>query len=673
MRLSLFLLVFLAAFAPASAATYIVDGVNPNDVVNSSRFYDAGKGMDWKQDTPNDALAKYWIDYSYNTTDKNLRQWANFGSLAERLKATTQPSYSEKPRSHDETGNYKAYSYATQLMDDSLKCWAYTTSNIISYWQSTYGVFYKGNADLPMGHTYAKSMLAETTGIQSTKVSYEFYKYAYNNGSASGASAALDWWMRGATSGYFSSAPSDNDGYFNEYFTGSQYGYVTGSDLLPQDRTSGSTSWAQAIATALGYKDNGDGTFSPSTDGQIAYVSIGGHAVSCYGFETDDSGELKALYLANSDNVKYSLDKYYIKYREQGDGASNDYHYCLYTDENCTQAWENYFLNSIEYINTPDALKKMYEKYSSLDSVLQWGEGNGTWEIKSETDRLEALPTGEKWQIDASLVSGQKDMYNAYFTQGRKAEFLQATANRAISVKGDIETQLLTITTGEGLTDTLTGEGSNTLTAKDGLKKQGKGIAKLAALKLAEKSSVQVEEGSLHLLNQSGVQLAELVLANGTIFGAYTGSDAVEAQETTLTLGSGSKLTAGSNTQLLANLVLSGATLTLTDGGLTLGSTLSLGTGNKLLVEGGLGERFVLMNGVDSLVLGNATAVTSLSTPVDAHDYFNNLDAGTYNITYSDNTVALTSTNVPETSSTILCLLSLVVGVAHRQRRRSKS
>ena len=79
------------------------------------------------------------------------------------------------------------------------------------------------------------------------------------------------------------------------------------------------------------------------------------------------------------------------------------------------------------------------------------------------------------------------------------------------------------------------------------------------------------------------------------------------------------------------------------------------------------------MNGVDSLVLGNATAVTSLSTPVDAHDYFNNLDAGTYNITYSDNTVALISTNVPETSSTILCLLSLVVGVAHRQRRRSKS
>ncbi|MGN0874477.1 MAG: hypothetical protein ACI4OZ_04745 [Akkermansia sp.] len=60
MRPSLFLLGFLAAFAPAFAATYIVDGVNPDDVVNSSRFYDAGKGMDWKQDTPNDALAKYW-------------------------------------------------------------------------------------------------------------------------------------------------------------------------------------------------------------------------------------------------------------------------------------------------------------------------------------------------------------------------------------------------------------------------------------------------------------------------------------------------------------------------------------------------------------------------------------------------------------------------------------
>lgn len=669
MRLSLFLLGFLAAFAPASAATYIVDGVNPNDVVNSSRFYDAGKGISWSEQGPNDALCDLWNAWGGTTAQG---QWAKLGDLAEKMTAVPRGIV---PIRYNDTSstNSKASTYALNLRRDTYECWAYTTSNLISYWQSTYGVFYKGNATLPMGHTYSKDIIKNTTGIQSTKVSYEFYKYAYNNGSASGASAALDWWMRGATSGYFSSAPSDNDGYFNEYFTGSQYGYVTGSDLLPQDRTSGSTSWAQAIATALGYKDNGDGTFSPSTDGQIAYVSIGGHAVSCYGFETDDSGELKALYLANSDNVKYSLDKYYIKYRGQGDGASNDYHYCLYTDENCTQAWESYFLNSIEYINTPDTLKKMYEKYSSQDSVLQWGEGNGTWEIKSETDSLEALPTGEKWQIDASLVSGQKDMYNAYFTQGRKAEFLQATANRAISVKGDIETQLLTITTGEGLTDTLTGEGSNTLTAKDGLKKQGKGIAKLAALKLAEKSSVQVEEGSLHLLNQSGVQLAELVLANGTIFGAYTGSDAVEAQETTLTLGSGSKLTAGSNTQLLANLVLSGATLTLTDGGLTLGSTLTLGTGNTLLVEGGLGERFVLMNGVDSLVLGNATAVTSLSTPVDAHDYFNNLDAGTYDITYSDNTVALTSTNVPETSSTILCLLSLVVGVAHRQRRRSKS
>lgn len=41
---------------------------------------------------------------------------------------------------------------------DSLMCWAHTASNMIQYWQSYYGVFYKGNQQLPYGSDYTREL-----------------------------------------------------------------------------------------------------------------------------------------------------------------------------------------------------------------------------------------------------------------------------------------------------------------------------------------------------------------------------------------------------------------------------------------------------------------------------------------------------------------------------------
>lgn len=650
MRPSLFLLGFLAAFAPAFAATYIVDGVNPDDVVNSSRFYDAGKGNNWTLYSPHtgrENLATKWKktkDYSFFQSD-----------YADRF-----------DNNINDPTHYDIRTRAAKVIDDSNKCWAYTSSNVIQYWVDTYGVFYgKGTQYIDSGDSYATSLKSEFEGIQHTKRSLEFYDNTNNLGGS--AVYAFSWWFCGgaaelntsAQKNLFKTDTGNNGGYFADHFKTQEFGY--------EDNT-GQT-WATAIGKALGYTRTGN-TYTKTEEGQIAYISITGHAVTCYGFEVDDNGELISLLVANSDNAAYSLDKVYVD--------ENGY---LYSDASHQEKWTTningksdileHQLNYISYIKTPDSLKQLLKNYRDSNADLVWLGGDGIWQYA--TNSAASPDSGCPWTVHLGFGSEYEGDYRHHFDSTGKAILSEYTANRAISVKGDIETQQLTITTGEGLTDTLTGEGSNTLTAKDGLKKQGKGTAKLAALKLAEKTGVHVEEGSLSLLNQSGMQLAELVLANGTVFGAYTGSETVETQETTLTLGSGSKLTAGSNTQLLANLVLNGAALTLTNGGLTLGSTLTLGTGNTLLAEGGLGERFILMNGVDSLILGNTPAVTSLSTPVDAHDYFNNLAAGTYNITYSNNTVMLLSVDAPETGSSILCLLGLVGSATYRRRKRSKS
>lgn len=540
----------------ADAASFIADGVDVNDLAKEgSRFYDAAKGWNWIR--YNQTIKEVWEQ------DKN---WSQFGKLEQAGKLPPIPF-----------GMSAGYKKFDELRDDENKCWAYTSSNVIQYWQDVYGQFYTGSkGELPTGLTYSRENLEKFGGIQSTAISLLFYQNTNNYGGDS--SYAFEWYLRsGATTSgdgtvMFTNATSSG-GYFSEYFTSNSggntwtygYGYAATTDLR---------GWANEFAEALGCTLGADGQYHVTSEGQIAYVSLRNdemrqHAMTCYGFETDNNGNLAAVYMADSDNEDgYKLDKYYV----------GEYAY-LYTDEARTQS-SGFYLNSLAYINTPASLKRMLA--GSRADVLEWGEGNGDW--------VAGLASNSHWKTAQNV--------EAEFAAGKDAVFSKAASDRTIDVKGSVEAGAVTVETGQGLTDAFTGTADAVLKASSYAKK-GEGKQEIS-VKL-ETPSLSVQGGELELARQGeAIGLTKLELAADTVFSAYR--QGTEGSLAEVLLAEGSSFVAGKGVAIKADLTLAGASLTL-GGTLTLqSSTLTLGAGNTLrfpdLPEGG-----ILATGVSCLNL----------------------------------------------------------------------
>lgn len=143
----------------------------------------------------------------------------------------------------------------------------------------------------------------------------------------------------------------------------------------------------------------------------------------------------------------------------------------------------------------------------------------------------------------------------------------------------------------------------------------------------------------------------------------------------------------GSGAKLNANLTLaSGSTLSVAEGGVALGSSLSLQQGltlddATLARVGGLsvGESHVLFTGVDSLRLATSETeyqeVSDADSSILASTYFKNIGSN-YQLTYtmSENaadggTLSITMAAVPEPTTTTLSLLALAALIARRRRK----
>ncbi len=202
-------------------------------------------------------------------------------------------------------------------------------------------------------------------------------------------------------------------------------------------------------------------------------------------------------------------------------------------------------------------------------------------------------------------------------------------------------------------------------------------------------------KGSLTFLNQSeGLSLANLNIGQNATVNAYKGEQ--PAQETLLLAEDGGSsleatitvsgtLTAAGNATLNANLVMAdGATLNVQNGGITMGSTVSLGTNEKFVLTGatvndGVLENYVLFTGVDALTL-NGTAVTKMGW-YDATDILGSTGTITANgsvldtvnhsyvIGYWNGTVSLAESTVPEPATATLSLLALAALAARRKRK----
>lgn len=489
----------------ASAETiYIAEGVDMEDYYGSERFNRCAKA----------AYMNYWdLQAEYERT-------GSLDFLGELAKYVV-PNAEGKIDLTDRT-------CTAELRDTEYMCWSHSASDVIQYWQTYYGVFYKGDKPLPYGFNYSREMLKLTGGGASSQVCTVFTDAWVNEGG--NFLPAVNWYFDKTYDGVYSDA------------TPGTGGYDFGVKVNVRDRyVSASTSRAQlleSVAEILGYTKK-DGVWELSKRGQIADITLSrtesGHAITLWGFTVDENGELVSLIVSDNNRASYSTEHLYLKLTSLEGGPERWY---VYQDPECTTLYypsRDYWLNSIHTIDTPDILEQKYAAYHADDSVLVWNgkRADGAWsEASSAEATLDVLPTeANGWKIYAV-----DDYYNSYYQQEKNVRFDDTADSTAVAVKGYIAAKNWEIDNTTKTYSFTGGEKAN-LTV-DSLSKSGTGTASLTGLTVSAQKVVDAETDSVLATGALTVSAGTLAVGGCTL----SFDSASVASSATLSITSSSSL-----------------------------------------------------------------------------------------------------------------------------------
>ncbi len=535
------LLACLAASSSVYADTFLAEGVNADDLENSTRFYDGDKGANWDNSL---VIAEAIKVYSAANNDMEKA----FGDLAPLI---TTPEYGDLSSTH-----------FSNLTNDSGHCWAYTAANMLQYWQTYYGVFAKKAREegptIKHGLNYDKEYMSDMRGTQSLKLNALFYN-SFNNVGAD-PSKAFKWYLTGIN-GENQNDSSSAPGYFSQYFSGDPSTYT---NFFPNGNWSRTMSEiADLMRGSLGYTQNSDGVWEQTTKGQIMHLDLAGnstHAITCYGLETDENGDLKALYVVNSDDGTYNLEKVYCKLVDTG--YNQGVH--LYYDEACTEAWRsNFRVTGWSSINTPEVLKNMLAEYES--GKLTW---MGTLEAWTNSPAVAAdvnvLPTDATgWMTYAGTGTEHAGYYNTCYTTGRGVEFNDEAASGTVNVAEDITVAAMAVNN-SALDYTFKGEGQ-TITA-DSLRKTGSGALVFDGVKLYTNGTVTANGNSITFTDDANIDSIDessLVISGGT---TTIRNSSTWTNLKNLALSEQTRLNTGASVHVAGNITTTEATGTLAEG-----------------------------------------------------------------------------------------------------------
>lgn len=530
----LLLLGVMGVMSSRADSTYMVEGIDMENITNSSRFYDTGKGYYWQF---SDLSAQLQQAYEANNKSYDfLGDWASY------------PTYTP--------GDAFSNNQVLPLQNDSDTCWYQVTSNMITYWQTYYGVFYKGSSELSTGYTYDKKYLSNFGGTQSLQVAKLFYDNWSNDGG--NVYYGANWYFSGTMPDRYATVDSSAPcGYFSDYFAdGQAVASVTfggsGSGSLSAKNIS-MANITDSFRSAFGFDDDGKADV-----GTIAYLGvqsqIGGHALTCYGYTTDDSGLINSLWITNSDDRKYGLTQLYTLL----DGSDLR----LYTDKDCTKFWSyasatDWVVNALSVIDTPDSLISMYEQYTDASRNQVWNGSQSEWSAAyDQQDGMEDLPdatTGWSVYVEEDSHSGY---YSTWYQETRGVEFDDSpAADSAITVNGAVKAGAMVLSANT-YNYSFSGAAGDSLSVTS-LEKTGAAKATLALPNVTVSGAVSVSGGTLAFT--SGTQLS-------------ASSVAVQSRGI-LSLGGGSVLSAAT-TNIGAR-----STLEIADGGASMSTALTLADG----------------------------------------------------------------------------------------------
>lgn len=249
--------------------------------------------------------------------------------------------------------------------DDSAMCWAASAANIIQHWQDTYSDFADPEKTVPNGTQVNEYIYPRGTGelvvyqqiLQDWKLSSGV---PYN---------PITWWMKGPSmdgspgwcyypSGSlklnYSSVPAvpAPAAYYKKLFGSAMPKYATGLQNAPfyslQIDKFGTASTSPKLADIRT-------TLLEAFEVQGQAVSLlvqgvgsdNGHAISCWGYETDENGVITSLILTDSDDRMFGT--FIVNLSEAADGTAT-----IQTDRYNSWYHGDYVIKDVVYITTPE-------------------------------------------------------------------------------------------------------------------------------------------------------------------------------------------------------------------------------------------------------------------------------------------------------------------------------
>ena len=325
----------------------------------------------------------------------------------------------------------------------------------------------------------------------------------------------------------------------------------------------------------------------------------------------------------------------------------------------------------------------------SLDVI-----GSGTLKHKSVFNNTAAIRVQEGASLAAEsdittaveLNKGSLQLNNASL-KGDKAA-LSVNESGSIRATGGSNTVAANTVLGDGATITYDVAEGATLSStgqlaargeRGNLVKLGEGTADInnAANAIA---NIRADAGELQVFGDASYDLQDLQAATSVKLSFYAGAEGATGPEASVRISGSATFGAGST--LNANLTMTtGSTLEVAEGGLAMGSTLTLQEGITLgedtlerIHSLSVGEYTTLFHGVDGLTLGNKEyASITAEDSILAAPYFSNLESN-YAITYTGTNdgslnITMLAMSVPEPATATLSLLALAALAARRRRK----
>lgn len=612
--LSLILLLSSLGSITAIADTHLVSGVNLDNITESTTFYDNGKGYYWTWSKLSSQL-----ESKYNANNKSysfLGEWESYTTGAGGVYSTSQ---------------------INGLTQDADTCWYNVSANLITYWQTVYGVFYTGTKPLQTGYTYDKSLVSDFGGTQSLQVG----KLMYDNWQNAGGylEMAASWYFCGDTSWSNLKTSADSAGYFKDYFGDSSTGnYHATVDYTFFGTRSGSgdlsvanmtlESVTTAFSDAFGFTDDGE-----ADAGKLGYLGIdsskGGHALTCYGYNTDENGVIQSLIVTNSDDLEYRTLELFLKI-EQG----NLY---LYSDKELTERWEyagtDWYIDELSFIETTEELKAMLEKYRDAANNQVWNgqlaQWNEEYDIQPDAETLPTEKTGWDVYVEAGDHSGY---FHTYYDSARGISFDDhAGSNQSIAINGTVRAGTMNLSANTYKYEFHAANQGDSLIVSN-LYKDGMADVEFSGMTVTSQGYTNISNGVLKLSNGAWLvgRMVEiqphstLLLDNGNVT-SMTGVFNIY-NKGALEIGAGggkinSSLTLKDGAELIFNLTNTNTA----SAALTLSGNLTIeGIANFLFNE-------------QDLIHEQQYLLIAFTNGWESSDQINNITLGTGTLNYSDN------------------------------------